>query len=55
MVKFVFIFYFSSNLSNIFWKMELNQNENVMVIDGENEIGISEWNMEMKCWMAIFK
>jgi hypothetical protein len=26
--------------------MKLNQNENVMIIDGENEIGLNEWNME---------
>jgi hypothetical protein len=26
--------------------MELCQNEDVMVIDGENEIGLNEWNME---------
>ncbi len=26
--------------------MQLNQNENVMIIDGENEIGLNEWNME---------
>jgi len=26
--------------------MESNQNENVMVIDGENEIGLMEWNKE---------
>jgi hypothetical protein len=24
----------------------LNQNENVMIMDGENEIGLNEWNME---------
>jgi hypothetical protein len=26
--------------------MESNQNENVMIIDSENEIGVNEWNME---------
>jgi len=26
--------------------MESNQNENVMVIDGENEISLMEWNKE---------
>jgi hypothetical protein len=26
--------------------MKLNQNENVMIIDDENEIGLNEWNME---------
>jgi len=26
--------------------MQLNQNENVMIMDGENEIGLNEWNME---------
>jgi hypothetical protein len=26
--------------------MELNQNENVMIIDGPYEIGLNEWNME---------
>jgi hypothetical protein len=26
--------------------MESSQNENVMIIDGENEIGLNEWNME---------
>jgi len=26
--------------------MKSSQNENVMVIDGENEIGFNEWNME---------
>jgi hypothetical protein len=26
--------------------MESNQNENMMVIDGENEIGLMEWNRE---------
>jgi hypothetical protein len=35
--------------------MESNQNENVMVIDGENEIGLMEWNRKMKCWMIGFK
>jgi hypothetical protein len=26
--------------------MELSQNENMMIIDGENEIGLNEWSME---------
>ncbi len=26
--------------------MKSSQNENVMVIGGENEIGLNEWNME---------
>jgi hypothetical protein len=26
--------------------MKSSQNEFVMVIDGENEIGLNEWNME---------
>ncbi len=26
--------------------MKSSQNGNVMVIDGENEIGLNEWNME---------
>jgi hypothetical protein len=26
--------------------MELNQNENVIIIDGEKKIGLNEWNME---------
>jgi len=26
--------------------MESSQNENVMIIDGENKIGLNEWNME---------
>jgi hypothetical protein len=26
--------------------MESSQNKNVMIIDGENEIGLNEWNME---------
>jgi hypothetical protein len=26
--------------------MESSENENVMISDGENEIGINEWNME---------
>jgi len=26
--------------------MESNQNQNVMIIDGENKIGLNEWNME---------
>jgi hypothetical protein len=26
--------------------MELNQNENVMIIDGPYEISLNEWNME---------
>jgi hypothetical protein len=26
--------------------MESNQNENVMIIDGEKKIGLNEWNME---------
>ncbi len=26
--------------------MESNQNENVMIIDGENEIDLNEWDME---------
>jgi hypothetical protein len=26
--------------------MESSQNENVMIIDSENEIGVNEWNME---------
>jgi hypothetical protein len=26
--------------------METSQNENVMIIDGENEIGLNEWHMQ---------
>jgi hypothetical protein len=26
--------------------MESNQNQNVMIIDGENEIGLNKWNMK---------
>jgi hypothetical protein len=26
--------------------MESSENENAMIIDGENEIGLNEWNME---------
>jgi hypothetical protein len=26
--------------------MELSQNENMMIIDDENEIGLNEWSME---------
>jgi hypothetical protein len=26
--------------------MESSQNENVTIIDGENKIGLNEWNME---------
>jgi len=26
--------------------MESSQNENMMIIDSENEIGVNEWNME---------
>ncbi len=37
----------SSNLSNIYWEMELSdQNENVVLIDGENEICFNQWNMQ---------
>jgi ATP/ADP translocase len=44
--KFYIYFNFSSNLSNILKKIEWSENENVMIIDGENEIGLNEWNME---------
>jgi hypothetical protein len=32
--------------------MESSQNENMMIIDGENKIGLNEWNMqdEMKAF-----
>jgi len=33
-------------LFNICWKMESNKNENVILIDGENEIFLDELNME---------
>ncbi len=38
---------FSSNLSTIYWEMESNdQNENLILIDGENEICFHQWNMQ---------
>lgn len=35
--------------------MKSSQNENVMVNDGENEIGLNEWNMENEILNGIFK
>jgi hypothetical protein len=35
--------------------MKSSQNENVMVIDGENEIGLNEWNMENEILNGSFQ
>jgi hypothetical protein len=34
-------------LCNIYGKLKSNQNENVILIDGENEIYLNEYNMEI--------
>jgi len=46
LVKFRFAFDLSSMLFNIWWEVESNQNENVVLIDSENEIHPNEYNMK---------
>ncbi len=55
LVSFILIFYFSSSLSNIFWKLGSSQNENVILIMVKMKFVSMNGICKMKFWTEVYK